>query len=259
MDFSVCVLASGSTGNAVLVSSRSTRLLVDAGLSGKRILALLDEVGVPATDVGAIVVTHEHHDHIQGVGVLARKLKIPVLATPETFRAARDKLGDLPERRDIYPGRPVPFGTLELVPFRTFHDAAMAVALVVKHDGRSLGIMTDVGHVSQMILQRLRGCSTLVLEANYCPVMLRDGPYPWPLKQRIQGRRGHLSNQDACRLITTLARCGLRRVLLSHLSETNNHPDVVMRALVDELPPDIMERTEFFLGHPSKPSPMVHV
>ena len=259
MDFSVCVLASGSTGNSVLVSSRSTRLLVDAGLSGKKTLALLEGLHVAPEDLSGIVVTHEHHDHIQGVGPLARKLQIPVLATPETFRAARDKLKKLPKRRDIYAGRPTRFNDLTLMPFPTFHDAAGAIALVCKSGSKSLGIVTDIGHFSRLAFHRLKGCSTIVLESNYCPTMLRDGPYPWRLKQRIKGRRGHLSNQDACKVITELARCGLKKVVLSHLSETNNHPDVVMRTLVECLPPDVMERTEFFLTHPDKPSTLVHV
>lgn len=259
MDFSVCTLASSSSGNAHLVSAGSSRILVDAGLSGKRIQLLLERIEVDPTEIRAIVLTHEHDDHIQGVGVLARRWKIPVLATTATFRAGRERLKELPERVDLHPGRPLPVAGMTLTPFETFHDAAGSVGLVVSHGERRLGIATDLGHVSNVVAHRLTGCSTVVLETNYDPVMLREGPYPWPLKQRIQGRRGHLSNGDSCGLIARLARTGLKRVILAHLSETNNHPDVVMRALVDGLPPDIMERTEFIMTFPDAPSAVVRV
>ncbi len=259
MDFSVCVLSSGSTGNAILVTCGSTRLLIDAGLSGKKIVALLNSIEVNEDTIDAIFVTHGHHDHIMGVGILARKLGLPVYATTETFRASRQKLKKMPICHDIHQGRVTRIGELNVLPFPTFHDSPGAVAFVIKNENKSLGILTDIGHVTRLAFQRLRGCSTLVLESNYCPVMLREGPYPWSLKQRIKGRQGHLSNQDTGRVIEELSKYGLKKVLLSHLSEENNHPDVVMRTLVDQLPPHIMEQTDFFYTYPDKPSKVVLV
>ena len=258
-EFSVSILASGSRGNSILVSSPSTSILVDAGLTGKKTLERLSCLDFEPGRLSAILVTHEHGDHVNGVGVLARRLSLPVYATKSTFAAARKKLGELPERRLLYKGRPLVIGDLTIHPFPTFHDAAEAVAFVIEHAGSSLGIMTDIGHVSSLARQKLMGCSTVILESNYCPDMLMKGPYPWSLKQRIKGRNGHLSNRDACRLIAELAPSGLRRVVLSHLSEENNSPEAVMRALVDNLPPNVMEATEFHISGPDRATPLLPV
>ena len=259
MSLQVCVLASGSKGNSCLIKTQSTHILIDAGLSGKKIFQLLQTAGFNESNLDGIVVTHDHSDHILGVGIVARKLGIPVYSTIETFRSGQAKLKSIPKLIEIYSGRPFSIGNIDLMPFPTFHDAPGAIALTITSGKQKLGILTDIGHFSNLACQRLTGCTTLVLEANYCPKMLRDGPYPWSLKQRIQGRKGHLSNFDTCKIITRLHSSGLKRVFLSHLSEKNNHPDVVKKTLMKTLHPDIMKNTHFFMTFPDKPTKVVSV
>jgi phosphoribosyl 1,2-cyclic phosphodiesterase len=259
MSLEVCVLASGSRGNSALVKTDSTAILIDAGLSGKKIFALLDEVGFNYLNLAGIVVTHDHHDHISAVGVIARKLGIPVYATIDTYKSGQIKLKKLPQIIEIYSGRPFTIGNIQLMPFPTFHDADGAIALVIKSGNQRLGVLTDIGHFHNLAFERLSGCTTLILEANYCPKMLMNGNYPWSTKQRILGRQGHLSNFDTCNIITKLFSRGLKRVFLSHLSENNNCPEVVRKTLVETLPAVIMQETEFFMTFQEKPTKIVAV
>jgi len=259
MSLRVCVLASSSKGNSFLVATNSTHILVDAGLSGKKIFSLLNTAGFSEQNLDGIVVTHGHTDHISGAGIIARKLKIPVYTTMETYRLGRDKLKSIPQLKEIYSGRSFSIGDIDIMPFPTFHDAPGAVALVLSNEDKKLGILTDIGHFTKLALERLSGCTTLVLEANYCPKMLREGPYPWATKQRIQGRKGHLSNFDTCKIITQLHHRGLKRVLLSHISENNNAPEVVKSTLNKTLSPDVKQKTEFIMTFPDKPTKVVSV
>lgn len=221
----VCVLASGSRGNAVWISDGATTVLVDAGLSGVEIQRRLAACGLDRP-IDAIVVTHEHHDHIQGVGVLSRRHRIPVWASSPTFSAAR--LGKLYAQCAFECGRGFDLGRLRFHPFATSHDAADPAGFVVTCDGIKIGIATDLGIATGLVRTQLKACDLLVLEANHDPVMLEQGPYPWPLKQRISGRSGHLSNRDSRCLLAELQHEGLRHVVLAHLSEVNNTPQTAL-------------------------------
>lgn len=222
---SICVLASGSKGNAIHVSDGHTAILVDAGLSGIEIQRRMQAADLSMADLNAIVVSHEHSDHVRGVGVLARRYGLPVHITADTEQAARGAIGHLPDINHFRIGRAFAIGDLTLRPFSTSHDARDPAGFTISTNGCKIGIATDLGIATGMVKQHLTGCALLVLEANHDPTMLIEGPYPWPLKQRIKSRSGHLSNEASGELLAELAHDTLRHVILAHLSETNNTPE----------------------------------
>lgn len=230
-----CVLGSGSKGNCTLIEAGKTTLLIDAGFSGKEIkrrLALIDRT---PEMISAILVTHEHNDHIGGVGVLSRRYKLPVYANPATHRAAEKRVGELAARMEFGTGEKFTVDGLRVHPFSVSHDTADPVGFVITDGFTSVGYCTDTGRVTKLILHHLRRCRGLILEANHDPRMLMEGPYPLPLKQRVQSSQGHLANGDAAGFVAELAGGVLRSLVLAHLSETNNHPDLVEKAIRDTL------------------------
>ncbi|WP_319586908.1 MBL fold metallo-hydrolase [uncultured Desulfobulbus sp.] len=234
MKFSV--LGSGSKGNCTLVEAGSTRLLIDNGFSGKEIVSRLSTLGIAPETLTAIIVTHEHDDHIKGVGVLARRLNLPVYANEATHRVAELRVGVVPLRREFAAGEPFAINGLQVHPFSVSHDSADPVGFVVSDGTGSLGYCTDTGKITQLISHHLRQCQALVLEANHDVQMLKDGPYPLPLQQRVLSSRGHLANTDSLAFAAQLAEQRLRLVVLAHLSEINNHPDLVLREARQQLP-----------------------
>jgi phosphoribosyl 1,2-cyclic phosphodiesterase len=233
----VTVLGSGSSGNAILVETPRTRLLVDAGFSGRDIERRLQAVGREAGSLDALLVTHDHSDHTRGMGVLCRRWGIPLYLTERT-RAACARLLNGSERTRLYASsEPVAIGDLRIDPFLTVHDAADPVAVTVTDlsTGRKLGIATDLGRPTAAVRHALQRCDLLVLEANYDEILLRESPYPWSVKARIASSHGHLSNRAAAELAAELVHPGLAGVVLAHLSENANDPflarDVVAEAL----------------------------
>ncbi len=227
---SVCVLASGSKGNAVYVSDGTCAVLIDAGLSGKAIETRMAERGLCPDQLTAIIVSHEHTDHIQGVGVLSRRHRVPVYIAPETLKAA-PQIGKLHEVRPFACGRTFQLGGFQVHPFSVSHDATDPAGFTFQQNGTKIGIATDLGIATGMIRTQLKDCALLVLEANHDPDMLISGPYPWPLKQRIKSRCGHLSNQETTTLLREIAHDRLRHVVLAHLSETNNTPEAAFHTV----------------------------
>lgn len=228
---SVCVLASGSKGNAIYISDGRTSFLVDAGLSGIEIERRMRAAGLCAERLSAIFVSHEHSDHVRGVGVLSRRYRLPVYISRLTEKAAGVQLGRLHEIRHFEIGRSFTFNDLSIHPFATSHDAQDSAGFTVSRNGHKIGIATDLGVATNMVKEHLKTCALLVLEANHDPAMLIDGPYPWPLKQRIKSRDGHLSNEDSGSLLAELRHDGLCHVVLAHLSETNNTPRKALLAI----------------------------
>lgn len=224
MSLRFCLLASGSKGNAIYVESRGRAVLIDCGLSGVELLRRLDAAGLSAGAIEAVILTHEHRDHSSGAGVVARKLRVPLLATEATFEAA-PALG--PARRQVIAaGRPFQAAGMDLTPFSLPHDAADPVGLVFAAGAARLGLCTDLGWVTRLVRARLAGCQGLIVESNHDPLMLENGPYqPW-LKQRVRSRQGHLSNAEGAELLTGLHHADLGHVVLAHLSETNNTPEL---------------------------------
>jgi len=230
-----CVLASGSKGNATFVESGPTRLLIDAGLSGKAIEGRLAAIGVDPASLSGILVTHEHHDHICGVGVLSRRFKLPVFANEATVAAAGKSLAKLAAFTPFTTGSSFSFQDLGIHPFVVSHDAAEPVGFCID-DGRVLfGYCTDTGTVSHLMRHRLARCHGLVLESNHDPLLLKDGPYPEPLKQRVRSNIGHLANREAADLIVTLRHAAFQHVVLAHISETNNRPAQVWETVREVL------------------------
>jgi len=219
-----CVLASGSKGNATFIEAESTRILIDAGLSGREIERRLTALGVEMTSLTALLVTHEHTDHTRALGVLAKRHRLGVHANTATLRALGPQLLDPSIVHPFTTGASFQIGSLTIHPFSVSHDAADPVGFVLD-DGRCrIGQCTDTGVATRLIRHRLTRCEALILESNHDPRLLLDGPYPYPLKQRISGVRGHLSNNEAAELCCDLLHDSLQHVVLAHLSETNNLP-----------------------------------
>lgn len=229
----VSILASGSSGNAVVVDTGDTRVLIDCGLSLRQLERRLRGSGLEVADLDAIIVTHEHTDHIGGLPTLLRKHPMPVLATEGTLAAMA--LAAAVEVERIEAGREVRLGSLQLLPVGTSHDACEPIAVVAAHDSSRIGLVTDTGVMTELLLERLDGCRMLLLESNHDLDMLRWGPYPWPLKQRIASRTGHLSNQQAQAALERLAHAGLAAVVGMHLSRENNRPELAARDLAAPL------------------------
>jgi phosphoribosyl 1,2-cyclic phosphodiesterase len=229
-NLAVCILASGSKGNAIYISDGYTSILVDAGLSAMEIKRRLKSRGLNPKDLDAIVVSHEHSDHIQAVGVLSRQLKLPVYLSGKIER--KTSLGNaVHEIRTFKCGATFQINNLVVHPFAVSHDAADPVGFTVGQNGKRIGLATDLGIVTSLIKENLKHCHMLIIEANHDPDMLLNGPYPWPLKQRIQSRFGHLSNQQSKSLLMELQHKRLEHVIFAHLSETNNTPQKVLNKI----------------------------
>jgi phosphoribosyl 1,2-cyclic phosphodiesterase len=222
----VCILGSGSKGNCTYIESPEARVLIDAGLSAREIERRLHQIDRSPTALDGVLISHEHSDHIQGVGALARRYKLPVYANPATWQRAQHIVGMVDDRREFWTGAPFVLKDLVIDPFSLPHDADDPVAFRLTWRRRSMAIVTDLGYPSQLVRERIRGCHLLVIEANHDDAMLRAGPYPWPLKQRIGGKSGHLSNLQSSQLLRDVLHDELEDVVLAHLSEINNHPDL---------------------------------
>jgi phosphoribosyl 1,2-cyclic phosphodiesterase len=230
-------LFSGSSGNAIFFSDGETRVLIDAGVSGKRIEAALKEIGEPPAGLNAILVTHEHSDHTSGIGVLARRYKIPIHASHGTW----DALGSLPgkllpdQQKRFVPGEPFKIGGITVEPFPIPHDAAEPVDYSLLAKTRKITVATDLGHMNRTLLRSLEGSDVVLLESNHDIGMLRMGRYPWPLKQRILGEHGHLCNDMAGKVVAHLVQQGTRCILLGHLSKENNFPELAFQTTCNAL------------------------
>lgn len=207
------------------METKKTKVLIDAGLSGIRIKERISCIDRDANEIDAIIVSHEHTDHIKGIGVLSRQCNIPVYINENTFNKAQDKLGEVKDKRQFYTGKPFEIDDLYIEPFSISHDAADPVGFTISSDCHKIGIATDIGFATQLVKEKLKGSHLLVLEFNHDERMLEFGPYPWELKQRIKSKRGHLSNDKAGDLLEMLLHDGLKYVILAHLSEVNNHPE----------------------------------
>lgn len=237
MGVSVSLLASGSRGNTAIVESSSTRILVDAGISCRETFKRLKAIGADPHSLSAIVITHEHADHVSGLPVLARKLDLPVFMTGPTHQAwvrgVRDATGEPPDSPRIEffsSGRNFQIGDVEIQPFTIPHDAVDPVGFTFRAEGVKIGFVTDLGYMPPSVCDHLRSCDVLVLESNHDLEMLRGGPYPWSVKQRVMSRVGHLSNEKLAEFFASDYDGHAAFVVLAHLSEQNNHPEIALRA-----------------------------
>ncbi len=257
MKFSI--LSSGSRGNSLYLETGSARILVDAGLSGIEIERRLGAVGAFPQSLDAIFVTHEHSDHVKGVGVLARRYGLPVYVNSETLKCAEKTLGKLPEVISFQTGETLNIKNLSVETFTKCHDAADPTGLVFRNNGIKIGLVTDMGRSTRLAEDRLRACNALILEFNYDPTMLSEGPYPLDLKRRIHSSEGHLSNQQAGELLEVLSHGGLKCLVLAHLSETNNTPDKALRSARAVLRNCGLKRTRVVVGRQDEASPFIEM
>ncbi|WP_010094671.1 MBL fold metallo-hydrolase [Ornithinibacillus scapharcae] len=222
------VLASGSSGNAFYIESDKEKLLVDAGLSGKQMDKLFNDVHVSPADLSGILVTHEHSDHIKGLGILARKYNLPIYANEKTWKAMEGSIGKLSlDQKFIFNMEEVKtFGDLDVESFGVSHDAAEPMFYVFRHAGKKVALVTDLGYVSERIKKTVEGADAYIFEANHDVGMLRMGRYPWSVKRRILGDSGHVSNEDCGLALTDIIDNNTKRIYLAHLSKDNNMKDL---------------------------------
>jgi phosphoribosyl 1,2-cyclic phosphodiesterase len=224
------VLGSGSSGNSTLVEGGGARVLLDAGLGPRQLAERLESAGVDPASLDAVFLSHEHTDHARGAAAFSARWGVPLAGTRGTRAAAGLEAARLPRYRAIEPGETLPLRRLAVRAVAVPHDAARPVAFVLSAGGVAFGHATDVGHVSRGLVEALHGCTAILVESNYDPCLLRDGPYPWSLKERILGPYGHLSNDDAARLLEKGLGAPCSRVVLAHLSRKNNHPELALMA-----------------------------
>lgn len=221
-----CSLYSGSSGNSLFISNNDSKLLIDAGLSGIRIQSALKAIGENPNDISGILVTHEHSDHIHGIGVLSRRFDIPIYANEDTWNAMIGSLGKIAPHniKTFNFDTALVVEDFEIKAFKTSHDAVASAGFCIDNGKKRLGIATDSGIITTKMMESLPGCDLVVLESNHDPSMLEAGRYPFYLKQRIKSDFGHLSNEIAGNMALTLVETGTEQLVLAHLSEENNYP-----------------------------------
>lgn len=230
-----CPLASGSKGNSLYVGSEKTKILIDAGVSAKIILERLQLLSIDPHEIEAILITHEHSDHIKGLAVLAEKLNVPVLANAETAQGICAHLKMRPKFKIFTTGETFQFGDLTVHPFSVPHDTLDPVGFTIEMDQIKLGICADIGHVTSLVKKHLERCDYLYLEANHHPSMVHASRRPSMLKKRILGKQGHLSNEDCAALIQSVFHPGLKHVHLAHLSSECNAEEVALKVVSEIL------------------------
>jgi phosphoribosyl 1,2-cyclic phosphodiesterase len=253
MSLEVCVLASGSSGNSVYVASDKTRILIDAGLSARQVAVRLDQIGVVPESIAGICVSHEHGDHVAGIRILQKRHGIPIYTNAGTLNGIRR----LPKSDEItvkvfQTGSPFEVGDIVIEPFSVPHDAYEPVGFRLHADGTTVGVVTDLGMVTSLVREKLKGCHAIIVESNHDEDLLQEAPRPWPLKQRIRSRQGHLSNMGAARLISECATDHLEHVFLSHLSSDCNTPDTALRTVSSQLRLDGLGHINLEVSHASK-------
>lgn len=226
----LCSIASGSSGNCIYIGNDNTHLLVDTGISKKRIEDSLSELGIKGEELSGILVTHEHSDHIQGLGVFSRRYEVPIYATKGTLEGilTYKGIGKMPEGllHEVYIDQTFALGTLNIKPFAISHDANEPTGFRIEDEDKAVAVATDLGFYDEYIVENLTGLSAVVLEANHDVHMLEVGPYPYYLKQRVLGNQGHLSNELSGRLLCRIMHGGMQHVILGHLSRENNYPEL---------------------------------
>lgn len=253
-----CPLASGSKGNCIYVGTENTKILIDAGISAKSIKSKLEQINVDLADIDAILISHEHSDHIQGLKVLAYKLGIPILANTETAKGIVECFHDCPKFKIFSTGETFEFGDMEIHPFSIQHDTLDPVGFTIRVNDLKLGFCTDLGFVTTLVANQLRECDYLYVEANHQPSMVHASSRPMIYKQRVLSRNGHLSNESCGQLLSQVAHSNLKHVHLAHLSSECNSPEValsVVQGILNEkklqinisiAPQDIISKAIYF-------------
>jgi len=232
-----CSLFSGSSGNSLFLSVGSTKILIDAGISAKRIIQALNSIGENPSDLSAILVSHEHSDHTHGVGIMSRKFDIPIYANVNTWSAMERDIGPVNVKNKLYfnTGNEFEISDICVKPFSIPHDASEPVGFNFFTGKNKITTVTDIGHITNKLLSYMDESELILVESNHDVEMLRIGPYPWSLKKRIEGENGHLSNEMAGKVVAYLAGRGTKRFLLGHLSKENNFPLLAYQTVLNTL------------------------
>lgn len=235
--FNFCSLYSGSSGNSLFVETANTRILVDAGVSSKKIEIALNDINIDPSSLDGILVTHEHIDHVQGLGTLSKKFDLPVFVNQETLDAMPKQKDKISEKniKTFKVTENFSIGDLNVKPFSIPHDAVKPCGFSIFHGNKKISIATDIGHMTNDILKNLEESLFIMLEANYDPEVLKCASYPFKLKSRIAGPTGHLSNELAGKTISYLLQSGLQNAMLGHLSKESNFPELAYQTVMDEL------------------------
>ena len=228
-------LVSGSSGNASIIKSDKTTILVDCGLSGKKLTQLMQGIGISPSDLDAILVTHEHQDHTTGIGVVSRRFNVPVFATKMTHEAMNLGVMSDDNLKVIKNNESFEIGDVGICPFSVSHDAKDPVCYSFFVDGKKYSVATDTGVMNEQIFNAISGSEYVMLEANYDEDMLVFGNYPYELKKRIKGDEGHLSNKVAAKTAVRLINSNTKHIMLSHLSDKNNRPDIAYKTVENEI------------------------
>ena len=259
MGIKLSVLASGSRGNSLFVATDRVRLLVDAGLSARETERRLLSIGAIPKELDGIVVTHEHVDHVRGVGTLSRRYKLPVYLNKGTHQHLSDSVGRLGEKEEFVTGRSFHIEDVTVHPFAISHDGVDPVGFTLTNGSVKIGVCTDLGTATRLVHRHLEHCSVLILEANHDMEMLKNGPYPWPVKQRIKSRVGHLSNEQSVEVISRVFSENLQAVILAHMSETNNSSETVLKAVGSKLSKHIQERVNIAVASQHQPLDLIEL
>lgn len=253
MSFEICILGSGSAGNAIYVASKTTRILIDAGLSARQVALRLNELEVTPEQIDGICISHEHGDHINGLRVLQKRHGIPVYANAGTLNGIRRQ--NSPEQLAVkvfQTGSLFQIGDLNIEPFSVPHDALEPVGFRLQTDDMAVGVVTDLGVATTLVREKLRGCHALIVESNHDEDLLQEAPRPWSLKQRIRSRQGHLSNIAAAELIAECAGEQLEHVFLSHLSSDCNTPEIALETVASQLRLDGLGHISLEVSRPDR-------
>ena len=253
------VMASGSSGNACYVETENARVLIDAGLSCRDIERRLRQAGIQPQSLDALIITHEHSDHIRGAGPIARRFDLPLYANHKTLHRGLKTIGNLSRPIIFNTGQTLTINDLDVETFTKCHDAADPVGLVLSSNGARIGLATDLGRSTRLIEDRLKGCQALLMEFNYDQQMLEEGPYPLDLKRRIKGADGHLSNEQAGDLLRVVAHEDLKFLILAHLSEINNNRDRAYEEAKKALTDCRLSRAHVLVSEQEDPGPMIEL
>lgn len=252
-----CSLYSGSSGNSLFVETENTKILVDVGVSSKKIETALTNLDINPSSLDGILITHEHTDHVQGLGTLAKKYDLPVYVNQKTLDAMPKQKEKISEKniKKIKIEEKFEIGDLKIKPFSIPHDAANPCGFAILKDDKKISIATDIGHMTNGIIKNLEDSIFVLLESNYDPEVLKFSHYPYHLKARISGPTGHLSNETAGKTISHLIKCGLKQALLGHLSKESNFPELAYKTVINEIISNQLNENSIKLGVASRDIP----
>lgn len=231
----ISILGSGSSGNSIFIEINNIKILIDAGFSGKKIKEKLEVIGEDINNIEALLITHEHGDHILGAGIISRKHNIPIYITKESYRASEHKLGKINPSNLIFIENPFYLGEVLITPFDVMHDATRTIGFSIEHSGKKLTLATDIGHITNIVREHFKDSQIMVIECNYDYNKLMNCEYPWDLKSRVKGNNGHLCNDDTAKFLVDLYHENLEKVYLVHVSNDSNCYDLAYNTVEFEL------------------------